>query len=56
MNICYCEVEIFHITIFIQIHFEAFATFATIATFANLLILYDFNSMSWFNLRREKMK
>ena len=36
MNICYFEVEIFHIAIFIQIHFAAFAAFA------HLVVLFDF--------------
>jgi len=39
MNISYFEVEKFHGTIFIHIHFEAFAMFAM---FANLVVLFDF--------------
>jgi len=42
MIICYFEVEIFHIAIFIQIHFEAFEAFEV---FAQLVVLFDF----WFN-------
>jgi len=38
VKIQYFEVEIFHIAIFIQIHFEAFEAFATFATFADLQV------------------
>jgi len=44
MILYYFEVEIFHIAIFIKIHFEAFEAFEA---FAHLVILFDFR-YNWF--------
>ena len=38
----YFEVQIFHGTIFIHIHFEVFEAFEAFAMFANLVVLFDF--------------